>query len=78
MGWRPGSWQERTFRAQAVRDAARIVDYNNALEFAAQARELERALEVTTESISWRITAPFRAARRTLAALQQAPSPSSR
>jgi len=64
IGTGPGSWEERALRAEAMRDAARILDHSNGLVFDARVRELERALAETTGSISWRITAPFRRRRR--------------
>jgi hypothetical protein len=64
IGAGPGSWQERARRAEANADAARLKDHMNALELDARVRELERELAVTTDSISWRITAPFRRLRR--------------
>ncbi len=60
IGTGPGSWEERALRAEAMRDAARITDHANGLKFEARIQELERALAETTDSISWRITAPFR------------------
>ncbi|MBV9005165.1 MAG: hypothetical protein JOZ98_09890 [Solirubrobacterales bacterium] len=60
VGTAPGSWEERAFRAAAGRDAARVIDHNNTLDFEAHARELERALAELADSISWRITAPLR------------------
>jgi hypothetical protein len=57
-GW--GSWQERTFRAHAESDAARVIAYEKALEMDARVKELERGLAETRGSISWRITAPLR------------------
>jgi glycosyl transferase family 2 len=60
VGWAPGSWKERARRAEAERDAAKLEDHSHALESAARLLELERALEETTKSISWRITAPLR------------------
>jgi hypothetical protein len=64
IGTGAGSWRERALRAEAAADAARLKDHMNALELDARVLELERALAVTTESISWRITAPFRRLRR--------------
>lgn len=64
IGTGPGSWEERALRAEAMRDAARITDHANGLKFEARIQELERALAETTDSISWRITAPFRWWRR--------------
>jgi len=63
VGTAPGSWRERALRAEADRDAARIVDHSNALRAGARIRELEHALTETTESISWRLTAPLRRRR---------------
>jgi hypothetical protein len=60
VGWAPGTWKERARRAEAERDAAKLGDHSNSLESAARQLELERALEETTKSISWRITAPLR------------------
>jgi Glycosyltransferase like family len=65
-GWMPGvgdasgTWLERARRAEAERDAALIVDHANELKLEAQLRELERVMEETTQSISWRLTAPLR------------------
>lgn len=63
VGSAPGTWEERTRRAEAMRDAARVTAYSEQLKFEARARELERALEELTDSISWRITAPLRVLR---------------
>jgi Glycosyltransferase like family len=59
-----GTWKERARRAEAEADAARMIEYMNALELDARVLELERQLAVTTGSISWRITAPLRLLRR--------------
>jgi hypothetical protein len=64
IGIGAGTWRERALRAEAAADAARLKDHMNALELDARVLELERALAVTTESISWRITAPLRRLRR--------------
>ena len=64
IGRGAGSWPERALRAEAAADAARLKDHMNELEMEARVRELDRALAMTTESISWRITAPFRRLRR--------------
>ena len=64
IGAGAGSWRERALRAEAAADAARVKDHMNWLELEARVRELERALVVTTDSVSWRITAPFRRLRR--------------
>jgi hypothetical protein len=60
IGAGTGSWADRARRAEADTDAARVLGYMNALESDARVRELRRELDVTTESISWRITAPLR------------------
>jgi hypothetical protein len=57
-GW--GDWRERTFRAHAESDSARVIAYEKALEMDARIKELERALAETRDSISWRISAPLR------------------
>jgi len=59
-----GTWQERARRGEAEADSARLMGYVHDLELQARVRELERALAVTTQSISWRLTAPLRALRR--------------
>lgn len=60
VGAGAGAWKERALRAEAERDAARVVDHSNALTSEAHVLELERALAETTGSISWRVTAPLR------------------
>lgn len=60
VGTGAGGWEERARRAQAMRDAAKLSDHANGLEFEAEVCELERALAETRQSISWRITAPMR------------------
>jgi hypothetical protein len=60
VGIDAGTWEQRARRGEAERDAARVIDYSNSLVLRARLREVERALEETTQSISWRITAPFR------------------
>jgi hypothetical protein len=63
VGTAPGSWQERLWRAEAARDAARLTDYSNALVFDAKLREQRHAMEELTGSISWRVTKPLRLLR---------------
>jgi hypothetical protein len=60
IGQGAGTWEERALRAEAVRDAARLLDHANGLRFEARVRELEGALAETTSSISWKVTAPLR------------------
>jgi hypothetical protein len=65
IGTGAGSWRERALRAEADADAALMLAHINALESDARVLELRRAIEETTGSISWRITAPFRWLGRT-------------
>ena len=60
IGTAPGSWRERALRAEAERDAASALAHTKVLELDARARELERGLAETRESLSWRLSAPFR------------------
>ena len=73
IGTGAGTWKERTLRAEAERDAARAIAHSTALEREARVRELLSALDETTGSISWRITAPLRrlSRRRAPAAAQE-------
>jgi hypothetical protein len=65
IGAGAGSWKDRARRAEADTDAALVLAYSNALECEARVHELERALEETITSISWRITSPLRLLRAT-------------
>jgi hypothetical protein len=60
IGTGTGSWRERALRAEADADAALMLGYMNVLETTARVRELQAALDETTTSISWRLTAPLR------------------
>ena len=60
VGSAPGSWRERALRAEAERDAARIVDRSNTLKMQARVGELDRALSEARQSVSWRLTGPVR------------------
>jgi hypothetical protein len=53
-------WKQRARRAEADREAARAIAYSNALGSDARVLELERALEATTSSTSWKLTQPLR------------------
>jgi hypothetical protein len=63
IGTGAGSWKDRALRAEADADGARLLAYMNELELHARVAELERALASTTDSISWRLTAPLRRMR---------------
>ena len=56
----PGSWRERALRAEAERDAAARDWRTRRRSSSTRARELERGLAETRESLSWRLTAPLR------------------
>ena len=60
VGDGPGTWRERALRAEAERDAARIVGRSAELQARARAQRLQHAIAETEESLSWRITTPFR------------------
>ena len=60
IGAAAGTWRERALRAEADRDAARLLAHMHRLELRARVQELERGLEETTSSLSWRLTRPLR------------------
>jgi hypothetical protein len=60
IGAGAGGWRERALRAEAERDVARAIAHTAVREQQARTREAERALGETRESLSWRLTAPFR------------------
>jgi hypothetical protein len=60
IGTGAGSWRDRALRAEADTEAALMLARMNALESDARVLELRRGLAETTDSISWRITAPLR------------------
>ncbi len=60
VGVAAGSWEERALRAEAERDAARVVDTHNVLRQRVEIRRLEAIKAEMTASISWRLTAPLR------------------
>jgi hypothetical protein len=64
VGTGSGTWRERALRAEADADAALVLGYMNVLETNARVRELQAALEETTTSVSWRLTAPLRRVTR--------------
>jgi hypothetical protein len=53
-------WKLRARRAEAESEAGRAAAVSKQLQLDARELELQRALDETTESISWRITAPLR------------------
>ena len=59
VGSGAGTWVERALRAEAERDAAKLLDHANGLEFEARCTS-SRARSTSRRSISWRITAPLR------------------
>jgi hypothetical protein len=61
IGTDAGSWRDRALRAEAERDAALAIAHSKELELASRLSELERAIDETRTSISWRLTAPLRA-----------------
>ena len=63
IGAGAGSWRDRALRAEADTDAALLLAHMNSLESDARVQELERALNETRTSASWRLTAPFRRLR---------------
>jgi hypothetical protein len=60
IGGGVGTWKDRARRAEADAAAARLLGHQTRIARDAQLRELERALEEATTSISWRITMPLR------------------
>jgi hypothetical protein len=64
VGVAGGDWKQRARRAEAERAAARAQAISTQLQTQARALQHERALKEATESIGWRITAPFRWANR--------------
>jgi hypothetical protein len=60
IGTGAGTWRDRALRAEADTDAALLLAHMNSLESDARVTELERALQETRTSASWRLTAPLR------------------
>jgi hypothetical protein len=60
VGTAGGSWQERARRAEAEAAATRALAVSTQLKADARVRQLERDFAETTDSISWRLTAPLR------------------
>jgi Glycosyltransferase like family len=55
-------WKSRARRAEAERELARAIAYGSALTLDARMLPVERELEMTEQSLSWRITEPLRRA----------------
>ncbi|MDX6664195.1 MAG: hypothetical protein QOG68_401 [Solirubrobacteraceae bacterium] len=69
VGTAPGDWKERARHAEALAECNKALQVAANLKYNALAAQHQRDLELTTTSISWRITAPLRklnAARRRL------------
>ena len=64
VGTGPGDWKQRARRAEAESEASRAAAVSKQYQLQAREAELERAFQVVTESISWRLTAPLRAVNR--------------
>ena len=60
IGAGTGSWRERALRAEAETDAAWVMAHTKTRELEARVHRLEADLAETTESVSWRLTAPAR------------------
>lgn len=60
IGAGAGTWKQRAQRAEAEADASWAKAHSNRMLADAQVRALEHALAVTTQSVSWRLTAPLR------------------
>jgi Glycosyltransferase like family len=57
-------WKRRARYAEADREAARAFAFSRSLKLDARVLELEREFDCATHSLSWKVTAPLRAANR--------------
>ncbi|HZU59822.1 MAG TPA: glycosyltransferase [Solirubrobacteraceae bacterium] len=57
-------WKRRARYAEARREACRAIAFSQAMKRDAGVLELERELDLTRASLSWRVTAPLRVAKR--------------
>ena len=53
-------WERRARRAEAEREAERAIAYTHTLAAETRIRELGRAMDAATDTLSWRLTAPLR------------------
>jgi hypothetical protein len=60
VGAGSGGWKERARRAEAEAAATRAMAVSTQLKADARMRQVQRELEITTESLSWRLTRPLR------------------
>jgi hypothetical protein len=60
IGEGPDDWKLRARRAEAEAEAGRAAAVSKQLQFDAREREFARILAETTDSLSWRLTAPLR------------------
>jgi hypothetical protein len=77
VGWAPGDWKQRARKAEAEAAAARTQVMSEQLQAHARAEQLQAHLAETTQSVSWRLTAPLRrlnAARRRLSKARRSDS----
>jgi len=74
VGTSAGDWSERAYRAQAMRDVARLVDHGNVQLHEARVRRLEAAIAEARGSVSWRVTAPLRWGQRVVHARRAHPT----
>jgi hypothetical protein len=56
----PEDWERRARRAEAEREAMRAMAYARRLEYDARIETLQRTLDATMATRSWRVTAPLR------------------
>jgi hypothetical protein len=62
VGEAGGDWRERARRAEAEAAVMRVQIVSKQMQAEARERQLQHDFEVTTESLSWRLTRPLRVA----------------
>jgi GT2 family glycosyltransferase len=60
VGVAGGGWRHRARRGEAEAAVTRAVAFSTQMKIEAQARDYQRELEVMTQSIGWKLTAPLR------------------